>query len=363
MYTKKDKGKAEGDLKYNNKGSSSRLLNYLSGNNEKLSDENLFFTLSKENLSKEEAQQLIDTNVKGLSEKDVKFYSLTLNPSNHELAHINNDKNKLLEFTRQSMREYAANFVSKDVKAEDVVWTAIIHDIRYYTNLDKRNYDKLNPGKQFPYSTIEQVNKWKNKNPKEVCLFEKEAVKTGNNMHVHIIVSRRDSEMKRSLTIEGKGSKQKFSLVGWQEKNQRVFQKTFNYRVGEDVYLSAQKKRLSVEIKNLYEKRGVCLDENKIFKILERTGNRGEVLANIRKLSRELGKSKPINDFYHFIEHGKDIPEILPPKLTLPKEVNVLVENTLILLGEESNYNYDLEQYKTNIGKRRKKRRNLPPPP
>lgn len=199
MTTKLDVPKNKGELTYTNTGSCSRLVNYQISNKEKLGDDNSFFTLERDSITAQEAKDLIDFNVKGLKKEDEKFYSFSLNPSDDELKHINNDKKKIKTYVREVMNNYATNFKDKGLNNKDLVWTAIIHDTRYYTHEDIKKANDL----------------------KEPVNFRVGDKKKGNNLHVHVIVSRQDATMTKTLTIRGRKGKENFSLFEFQKKKSR----------------------------------------------------------------------------------------------------------------------------------------------
>jgi len=95
MYVKLINPATHGQAAYNNSGSSAQTLNYLKQEAGKDGQEAVFFNASEDGLSAAELMQDIDANVKGLRAEDAKFYSLVLSPSEDELAHIDNDEEKL----------------------------------------------------------------------------------------------------------------------------------------------------------------------------------------------------------------------------------------------------------------------------
>lgn len=132
MYSKVINPEKDGKIAFNNKGSSARLGNYLEKELDlaKTPDGKLFFN-NEGSFTKDEMVRSIDTNVKGLTADDDKFYSLVLSPSQAELEHINNNPEKLREFTTDFMENYAQNFTLKardgslkQLTEKDLVWFA-----------------------------------------------------------------------------------------------------------------------------------------------------------------------------------------------------------------------------------------------
>jgi hypothetical protein len=281
MTTKLDAPKSKGELTYSNTGSCARLINYEISNKEKLGDENHFFTLDKDKITPEEAKALIDFNVKGLKKEEEKFYSFSLNPSDAELEHIKNDKNKVKNYVRAAMSNYAENFKDKGLKKEDIVWTAIIHDTRYYTHDDIKKLKETNEKNNFKVGDK----------------------KPGNNMHIHIIVSRKDASMGKTLTIRGRKGKENFSLFDFQKKNQETFQAINNYRVGVNLYGEMQTKSILSTLGDLNGK--MPLDKEIVLKIAAKHNYSGNINYNLKDLYKSINRGEVINDPYKFIEVGK----------------------------------------------------------
>lgn len=94
---------------YNNNSSSKRLINYMDKENSD-KDIGIFFNEVESNIRHNDVVKHIDNNVKGLKTGDAKFDSIIVSPSNAELEFIGNDPEKLKEFTRGVMINYAENF-------------------------------------------------------------------------------------------------------------------------------------------------------------------------------------------------------------------------------------------------------------
>ncbi len=115
MYSKiinpeKDGNAERRPTTFNNKGSSARLGNYLEKELDlaKTPNGKVFFN-NEGSFTKDEMVKSIDTNVKGLTTNDDKFYSLVLSPSQKELEHIKNSPADLREFTTNCMENYGSS--------------------------------------------------------------------------------------------------------------------------------------------------------------------------------------------------------------------------------------------------------------
>lgn len=171
----------------NNTGSSSSLISYLEKENIELDklgnvaeniDEKMniearkqdFFNHSRSNISRNEAQSKIDSNIKKLSKQDAKFFAPTINFSEKELKHLAhkarvrdniksiNDMNskefkaynKLIQdYSRKVMDNYAKNFNRKDKglkSGKDLIYFGKVEHNRRYKGTDKEV--QLNNAKQ-----------------------------------------------------------------------------------------------------------------------------------------------------------------------------------------------------------------------
>ncbi|MDU0372004.1 DUF5712 family protein [Hymenobacter endophyticus] len=183
MYIKVINPKTDGHDAYKNDGSSAQVVNYLRKEGLEKKEEVQFFTRDQDAISGAEAAQMIDTNVKGLTKTDAKFYSLVISPSEQELHSIGNDPVKLQAFTRDVMAVYAAEFKlanGRQLAPEEIVWAAVRHDERHYRGTDK----EVQAGEA-------------------VAGAKKEGLQT----HIHVLVSARDAEQKITLNPLGKADR------------------------------------------------------------------------------------------------------------------------------------------------------------
>ncbi|OGX87135.1 hypothetical protein BEN47_11685 [Hymenobacter lapidarius] len=295
MYVKLINPATHGQAAYNNSGSSAQTLNYLKQETGKDGQEAAFFNSEEDGLSAAELMADIDSNVKGLRAEDAKFYSLVLSPSEAELAHIDNDGEKLKDYTRKVMEQYAQNFQLKDGKqlgSEDIVWGATVHQERSYRGTDPEvAAGNAKVGDQRP----------------------------GLQTHVHVIVSARDAGQKISLNPAGR--RNRFDLMKWQAGAGKQFEKQFGYTAQAHEKLRPKQ-------------RDASRDAARAVKIAERVGGingrvgkeqrldpaRVQQIAEgrqydktfYRMLSRVEERSKsgsPIDNAYHLLSTGKERPE------------------------------------------------------
>jgi len=248
----------------NYKGSVSDFVNYLEKENDDKSIElqEHFFDQHKDQISPEEVIAEIDGNTAKLSKKDPKFYSLVVSPSQRELKHIQNNPEQLRKYVREIMKDYADAFYrDRKITVDDIKYYAKLEHERTYKGTDKKIQENQ------PYATKILQLKTEIRNiqegtsagnvknlEKEIVRLEKEAPhqqqgrrivqgmqKEGNQSHVHIIVSRKDSTNSFSLSpgskykesetiLNGKRVKQGFHREKFYKAAENRFDTVFGYQ-------------------------------------------------------------------------------------------------------------------------------------
>lgn len=263
-----------------NKGSSSKLINYLekenNGKDEK--DSELFFNHSSDNISAEEAQMMIDKNNKNIGKDESKFFMLSINPSDSEQRHLiekvtgktvrnlneltgEEKKAVFLEvkkYVNEVMGEYARNFGRENVTSEkDLVYVAKIETERTYKHYDhhvKYNREKLKDIARFENlrdknsgdeakkyeEKIDDLNRSLYRNSAGV-IIDKGVSTGGLNMHVHVVVSRNNVLQNTKLSplsksrggeqmLNGKKVMQGFNHEQWKQRSAERFNSMYNYK-------------------------------------------------------------------------------------------------------------------------------------
>lgn len=151
---------------YDNAGSSRRLCNYLEHEDMKRMDQGIytegFFNLTEDNLYKSQVVKDIDSNKAQLLKTDAKFFAIHISPSAKELKAMGATEQEQAEAMKRYVREvvipeYAKNF-NKGLSAEDIKFYGKIH-------------------------------------------FDRDRSESNeNNMHCHLIVSRKDQSNKIKLS-------------------------------------------------------------------------------------------------------------------------------------------------------------------
>ncbi|NRF40229.1 DUF5712 family protein [Pedobacter foliorum] len=161
-----------------NKGSSGALVNYLEKENhlqiEKgwgYGQEN-WFNGSGNEIPRQEVRAKIDRNIRKLGRNESKFFLINISPSQKEIAHLINRygepgaKEKLKDYAVKAMDEYARNFKRTGIEShKDLLWFGKFENFRYYSHKDK---------------AVKNGTRQKGER------------KEGKQMHIQIIVSRKD---------------------------------------------------------------------------------------------------------------------------------------------------------------------------
>ena len=187
---------------YNNAGSSGRLAAYLEHEDLERMEKGIytegFFNLTEENLYKSQVVKDIDNNKAQLLKTDAKFYAIHVSPSEKELKAMGNTEQEQAEAMRRYIREifipeYAKNF-NKELSADDIKFYGKIH---------------------FDRGRLEKIE---------------------NNMHCHIIVSRKDqsNNIKLSPLTNHKNTTKGTIKGGFDRKNlfqqvEQGFDRLFKY--------------------------------------------------------------------------------------------------------------------------------------
>lgn len=207
----------------NNKGSSSQLVAYLEKENrlaEQLNNQpEYWFNPERNNIQVYEVRQGIDGNVAKLSKDDAKFFLINISPSEKEQLFLKEKfgeegaKTYLKAYANEVMDAYAKNFKRNGIDGnKDLVYYGKLENHRYYT-----------------YKDLE-VRKGKAK---------RGGMKSGEQMHIQIIVSRKDasnsiklSPLNNSRGTNAAHSQQvgQFDRVAFKQATERLFDKAFGYK-------------------------------------------------------------------------------------------------------------------------------------
>lgn len=247
-----------------------------------------FFNGYDRTIERDEVVRAIDKNVKGLKKSEARYYTFAISPSKNEIDHLkeycNTVANKLCEFnpditdknviidslmrehlkeyTERCMDEYALNFGRNSIKSnKDILWFGVVENDRYWKKNDEKVIANKNIDKKIsqidtqlahnyhPDLDREKVELYKQYHRENVyrdggsnAIIREMMPKSGENWHVHVVVSRRDAHNKTSLSpnsnckwtdshkINGQKVVAGFNRDQFKLKCENKFDGKFNYR-------------------------------------------------------------------------------------------------------------------------------------
>lgn len=203
-----------------NKGSSSGLIHYLEKENRiyNKDEPEYWFNGGQVRIDPYDVMRTIDNNIAKLGKDDAKFFLLNISPSQKEIAFLKKQygedvaKDQMKGFTARVMDAYAQNFKREGISShEDLIWFAKLENNRYYTHNDpevKQGIKKRGDRKE------------------------------GEQMHIQVIVSRKDATNKIKLspmnTSRGKNedhSKKmgQFDRMAFKQCGETLFDELFEF--------------------------------------------------------------------------------------------------------------------------------------
>ncbi|WP_423819633.1 MobB family relaxase [Salinimicrobium sp. TIG7-5_MAKvit] len=226
---------------------------------------NYFFNQTGNQISEQQVIGEIDANSAKLRKTEPRYYSLTINPSQYELRHIQNNSTSLREYTLEVMKNYAKAFnreiEGKPVSIENLKFFAKIEYQRSYHHYDKEIRENSPYMKQIVKLEHDLVKIRRGdmdgdsqKVRKEISRLIKEIphtiggkpikegmLKPGLQTHVHVIVSRKDATNRyslspgskyRSSTVEmhGRTVRRGFDRNQFFQSAERTFDRMFQYQ-------------------------------------------------------------------------------------------------------------------------------------
>lgn len=208
----------------NNKGSSGQLVSYLEKENRVLYEQNsklepeYWFNQESQRIQPYQVRYDIDHNVDRLSKDEAKFFLVNISPSENELLFLKEKfdeegaRQQLKQYANHVMDGYAKNFKKEKVSGnKDILYFGKVENHRYYTHKDEEVKNGLS----------------KRGDPKP-----------GEQMHVQIIVSRKDitDRIRLSPLNNSRGKNAAHSLkvgqfdrVAFKQAAEKTFDQTFNY--------------------------------------------------------------------------------------------------------------------------------------
>ncbi|TCC89052.1 molybdopterin-guanine dinucleotide biosynthesis protein MobB [Pedobacter frigiditerrae] len=206
--------------KGNNKASSGTLVHYLDKENRLYKPEEpmLWFNGNSNAVQSYEVKNKLDNNIAKLGREDAKFFLINISPSQKEISHLkelygeDGAREKLKTYAAKAMDEYAKNFKRADINSgNDLLWFGKLENHRYYSHKDK----EVKSGQ-----------------------VKRGTAKPGEQMHVQVIVSRKDitnkiklSPMNKSRGRNTEHSKKlgQFDRVAFKNSGEKLFDKQFGF--------------------------------------------------------------------------------------------------------------------------------------
>ncbi|ALL05592.1 molybdopterin-guanine dinucleotide biosynthesis protein MobB [Pedobacter sp. PACM 27299] len=244
--------------KGNNKGSSAQLVHYLDKENRVNEDAKLefWFNGSRADVPSYEVKMNLDGNIAKLCRDDAKFFLINISPSQKEIAHLKTLyseqqlERKLKAYAIKVMDEYARNFKRPGIESHrDLLWYGKLEHYRYYGFNDPEVIQGL-----------KELGK----------------VKPGDQLHLQIIVSRKNISNKiklspmnksRGRNLEHSKKVGEFDRSAFKNSGERVFDQAFDFKRGlaeTFEYVNAQKNG-SLEIRLAMEGKLRAVDQQKEY--------------------------------------------------------------------------------------------------
>ncbi|HEY8929827.1 MAG TPA: DUF5712 family protein [Mucilaginibacter sp.] len=211
----------------NNQGSSADLVHYLEKENRLAAKQQpdkqpeQWFNNDWANIQSYEVRPAIDNNIAKLGKDEAKFFLINISPSQKELRFLkekygeNGMEAQLKVYAVKVMDEYALNFKRPGINSsKDLVWFGKLEHYRYYGHKDKEVKEGLK---------------------------RKGERKEGEQMHIQVIVSRKDKTNKIKLSPQNKsrGRNEKhskkvgqFDRVAFKASGETVFDQHFDFKRG-----------------------------------------------------------------------------------------------------------------------------------
>ncbi len=257
----------------NNKGSCGELVNYLEKENRTALEEGreneLWFNNLKKNITPQEVRVKTDHNVARLSRSDAKFFLVNISPSSKEIVYLKErfgekgTEDRLKEYAAGVMDAYARNFKRPGIESgKDLLWHGKLERYRSYSHTDPEV---------------------------ERGIAKAGEPKAGEQMHVQIIVSRKDitNKVKLSPMNNSRGHNPEhsaklgqFDRLAFKESGELLFDRMFNY---DRLLKDSMNYALTMKNGNPEQKRAIYLLDQ-----VESKGNDTGYRQNILDTAKEI---------------------------------------------------------------------------
>ena len=275
---------------YNNAGSSRQLANYLEHEDLERMEKGIytegFFNLTEDNIYKSVVIKDIDSNIGQLLKTDAKFYAIHVSPSEKELRAMGNTEQDQAEAMKRYIREifipeYARNF-NKELSALDIKFYGKIH-------------------------------------------FDRSRSNNEQNMHYHLVVSRKDQTNKKKLSPLTNHKNTKIGIIkgGFDRANlfqqaEQGFDKLFGYDRQQTESFDYQNvmKNCSISEQLNLQKQDIQSDERKIE--VDQNSNIENKKTSNQALNQERNQAS--DSFISFVSSGAGFQYNFEEQISKPKK-------------------------------------------
>lgn len=284
----------------NNKGSSGALVHYLEKENrlvKQLAPE-YWFNQNRRDVQAYQVRSAIDNNIAKLCRDEAKFFLLNICPSQKEIRFLkdefgdNGAKEQLKEFAIQILDEYARNFKRPGIESsDDLLWFAKLENHRYYNHHDPE---------------VKQGIKKRGEQKK------------GEQMHIQVIISRKDITNKIKLSpmnnSRGKNTSHsqkvgQFDRSAFKASGERIFDQKFRFErelTETFVYANVLKK-------------GSIKERVELQRQMQ-TAQKQKAPANTQKITKLIGKQMPGSGILSTLLKPNGEHDVIGPKLKKHKK-------------------------------------------
>ena len=279
---------------YNNSGSCRQLANYMEHEDLERMEKGIytegFFNLTNENIYKSQVIKDIDTNIGQLLKTDAKFYAIHVSPSEKELRAMGNTEQEQAEAMKHYIREvfipeYAKNF-NKKLSASDIKFYGKIH-------------------------------------------FDRSRSDNEQNMHCHLIVSRKDQVNKKKLSpLTNHKNTQKgtatggFDRVNLVQQAEQGFDELFGYNRQQSEsfeYRNTMKNGFISEQFKLHEQEFQSSERNTESNLDSSQENLVSINLENQQTDNQRNK-QTTNSFISFLSFGANISANQEEQISRPKK-------------------------------------------
>lgn len=261
----------------------------------------------------------------------------------------------------------AAEAAEKKIPPPELVWFGTIHHNREFSANDAKNSKLVNDLKEQGYTMKEIIDnkqkdaflKTSNLSITEIENYYQSGVikpgdpKPGDQRHIHIIVSRRDRDMKTTLNPN---TFSRFNKGTFRENNATAFNKLYNYNGKTSTFYEFKEKYITRKIEHLNKKYNLplgYLEQEKVIDAFRNCKDKEAFIKNFYRFEKKTEKGEFVKDPLKYL-----VPDAEQHKENF-KQTNhsYAAESILSTLKGLSHELDDSKEFIVPINKRRKRRK------